>query len=797
MSGVYASVLTVQGHIFAKFGHGAAAAAADERGPSVRCYTLDGDMKWEFRYEGISAYETSTPLIAGDHIYVPAALGHIYRIPWKEVSGIVTAATSGVKDIAVPVTDNSLGAGTGNGLDGMKYSTGPGSLVFDSGCIFFACSNGMIYCMDTELDLVWAAQMKGSSYFMSPTVFDGYVAAGALNGSLYVMSKTDGRVIGTDTVYTEPFSQSISDIRGSVASPVALRTNFGYRIIFSVSSGRGMDSLVGGIGMYDFDGTALSNKYLNTADFGLVSNYLQPVAGSVFDGVYFTSTKGLFRISAAGEHELLNDSISRIKAPLTLVNGDRLFIVSYEPRKPVYLAGLDGTVLSIHIPQTSVVNYGMSPVVIAGGMVIYGNDSGLIVMSGTFPEYVPAESAHPPWYSSPAGVLISILLSAILILAVMYAVMRLKGIRRPFAHIRGRISHYLGGEDLRHNTKNRHRLLVMMTTGAIITSVTFIACLCIGPTVKMSVGEMFSAMFSAIAKGGAGLSYNELMVYESRLPRTLMALLVGIGLSVAGCIYQAIIRNPLVDPYIMGVSAGAGTAAVSVIAFNFTLFGLFSPHSIYLTAVCAMIGGIAAFFATMLIAEKAGGTSVNYVLAGIVIGLALSSLQTLMLSMAGQHAVNALSWLFGSFANVSWDHVRLVVFPLIALSLVPLFWAREFNLVLLGEDQARQMGLNVRRFSRSMLIIASVLTALCVAFVGIIGFVGLVIPHLCRMILGGDHRLVIPASIAVGGALMMFADLIARTAYFGHELPVGAITTMIGVPVFAYLLIKRGKLYEG
>jgi iron complex transport system permease protein len=313
----------------------------------------------------------------------------------------------------------------------------------------------------------------------------------------------------------------------------------------------------------------------------------------------------------------------------------------------------------------------------------------------------------------------------------------------------------------------------------------------------MSVGEMFSSLFSAISKGGSALNYNELMVYESRLPRTLMALIVGIGLSIAGCMYQAIIRNPLVDPYIMGVSAGAGTAAIAVIGFNFTLFGLFSPHSIYLTAVCAIIGGIAAFFATMIIAEKAGGSSLNYVLGGIVIGLALSSIQTLMLSMAGHQVANALQWLFGSFANVSWNHVRLVAFPILALSIVPLFWAREFNLVLLGEDQAKQMGLNVKRFSRTMLVIASVLTALCVAFVGIIGFVGLVIPHLCRMILGGDHRLVLPASIAVGGALMMFADLIARTAYYGQELPVGAITTMIGVPVFAYLLIKRGKLYDG
>ena len=115
----------------------------------------------------------------------------------------------------------------------------------------------------------------------------------------------------------------------------------------------------------------------------------------------------------------------------------------------------------------------------------------------------------------------------------------------------------------------------------------------------------------------------------------------------------------------------------------------------------------------------------------------------------------------------------------------------------MGEDQARQMGLNVKRFNRWMLIIASVLTSICVAFVGIIGFVGLVIPHLCRMMLGGDHRLVLPTSMAFGGFLMIVADIASRMLVPGFELPVGAITTIIGVPVFAYLLIKRGKMYDG
>ena len=253
----------------------------------------------------------------------------------------------------------------------------------------------------------------------------------------------------------------------------------------------------------------------------------------------------------------------------------------------------------------------------------------------------------------------------------------------------------------------------------------------------------------------------------------------------------------MVDPYIMGVSSGAGIAAIAVIAFDFTFFGLFSSHSIFLTAISAMIGGLVAFGCTMIIAEKAGGSSINYVLSGVVVGLAFSALQTIMLTMAGNKLSNALTWLYGSFAEVTWAQVGILLFMSVFLSLVPMFWAKEFNLVLLGEDQAREMGLNVRRFNRLMLILASVLTSVCVAFCGIIGFVGLVIPHLCRMLLGSDHRMVLPASFCFGAVMLMLADLLARTGYYGMELPVGAITTVIGIPVFAYLLIKRGRIYDG
>ncbi|MDR0791036.1 MAG: iron ABC transporter permease, partial [Methanomassiliicoccaceae archaeon] len=153
-------------------------------------------------------------------------------------------------------------------------------------------------------------------------------------------------------------------------------------------------------------------------------------------------------------------------------------------------------------------------------------------------------------------------------------------------------------------------------------------------------------------------------------------------------------------------------------------------------------------------------------------------------------------WLFGSFMNLDWTNIWFLFIPALAISFLALLWAREFNLVLLGEEQAKQMGLNVKLFNRAIMIMASVLTAICVSFVGIIGFVGLVVPHTCRMILGGDHRFVLPASIVLGGILMLAAALVARTA-FDVIVPVGAITAIIGAPVFAYLLIKKGRMYSG
>ena len=799
LGGVDAAVLSAQGYIFVKYN-----AAKAPGNAAFVCYTQSGTKVWEFDYPCMVNYELSTPIIVGNYVYVPATYGYIFKVPLIAGPGannqnVTTFNGTQYGSLDIANREGAMPSSTGS-LSGITYNVGPGSLIYDSGAIYCQSCNGMVYCFDLNLNLLWSSQMGGCGYFFSPTVYDNYIFTGALNGSVYVFDKANGQLIDQASVYNV-------NNRGSVQAVSVFEDNGEYTLIFGMSDGNGMNSMVGGIGVYTFDGSKLTKKVLITGPFGLVANYCLPINTNSFTGVYFTSVNGIFSVDTNGNYKLLNDlqgGAIPIKAPMLLINGNLIYIQGYSIGSPIYTALLDGTFqgeFALRGVKTadgtaSILNYSMSPVLVIDGWIYSSNDSGINAIQGTFSSYAASSSDAGTPLIYYLAVLVLIIL---VILAVIYVLLRyVKGEDKPFNFLSKRVKHYLGGDDLKHNQRSKHRLKFVLSIGIIITVLVFLLSLCVGYHATMSLGTMFSSLFAAIAHGGADPSnFNQVAVFQSRLPRTIAAFAVGIGLSVAGCMYQAIIRNPLTDPYIMGVSSGAGTAAVAVIAFNFTFFGLFAPHSIYATAFTAMIGGLIAFAITMFIAERAGSSSINYVLAGVVVGLAFSSIQTLMLTMAGHSVSNALMWLFGSFANVSWNQVWLLLIPAVAMSLVPLLWAKEFNLVLLGEDQAQQMGLNVRRFNRIMLILASVLASLCVAFVGIIGFVGLVIPHLCRMMLGGDHRLVLPASIVFGGALMIIADLAARTLYLGLELPVGAITTMIGVPVFAYLLVRRGKMYEG
>ena len=787
----HANILYAGGYVFQKYG-------IDSTG-TARVVCIDGETGehvWDFEFTSGSNYESSTPLIVGDWIYVATMTGYIYRIPLYEGPGENNANVTSIG--GVPFSEASPVEAVLKDFEvGNTYDSGFSSMVFDSGVIYVTHSNGMVYCFDTDLSLIWSQMLDGSTYLVAPTVYDGYLFTGALDGRLYVLDAVGGGIVADTTVAQYRYQSKVYGGVGQVA--VQPTGNGTYTLYMTFSDGLGMSQINCGFAIYEFSssGNVLVERYRNE-DLGDMGRYILPVDTPDFRGVYFVaapdSGTNLYRIDSAGNLETMTEGLAEIHSAPVLADDRYIYLVSYSSSDPIYQISLDGTIVGTASCPSGVRNFNMIPLVVLGDTIFGGTDSGIYRFDGAFPVYVAPSLEQ----GQPLILIIAEIVAAILIaLGLVYVVLRFKGHEKPFNYLKTSFLHYLYGDDQSHNTRNKHRLKFIIVIGAILTFAAFTLCLCVGSTSIENPVEAYSALFSAISKGGVGLDSLETTIYVSRLPRTIAALAVGIGLSVAGCIYQAIIRNPLVDPYIMGVSSGAGVAAIAVIAFDFTFFGMFSSHSIFLTAITACIGGLIAFVCTMLLAEKSGGSAINYVLSGVVIGLAFSAVQTIMLTMAGNKLSNALSWLYGSFAEVTWSQVGIIVFLAVFLSLVPLIWAKELNLVLLGEDQARQMGLNVRRFNRWMLILASILTSVCVAFCGVIGFVGLVIPHLCRMLLGSDHRMVLPASICFGGVMLMLADLLARTGYYGMELPVGAITTVIGIPVFAYLLIKRGRMYDG
>ena len=337
--------------------------------------------------------------------------------------------------------------------------------------------------------------------------------------------------------------------------------------------------------------------------------------------------------------------------------------------------------------------------------------------------------------------------------------------------------------------KGKSRLMLVIVLGTLALFLILMISLAFGP-VKMPLSDVWVALQNIIANGPE--TGTERIIYYLRLPRVIGAFFIGMGLAMAGAVFQAIIRNPLVDPYITGVSSGAGFGATVAIT---STVAVSSVSGMYLIPVGAFVGGLLAFGLTFVIAESSGGRAINYVLGGVIVGMGFGSVTTIFMILSDDRVHDILYFLFGSFVGINWDNLWIIVVPILLMSIIILLYARELNVVLLGEEQARQLGINVRRFNFTMLVLASLLTAFCVSFVGIIGFVGLIVPHTARMIVGGDHRVLLPASMIIGAIIMSLADLIAKLAYVPIELPVGAIMTMIGVPFFAYLLIRRGKEY--
>lgn len=281
------------------------------------------------------------------------------------------------------------------------------------------------------------------------------------------------------------------------------------------------------------------------------------------------------------------------------------------------------------------------------------------------------------------------------------------------------------------------------------------------------------------------------LVFNMRLPRVLMAFLTGAALAVSGTVMQSVLRNPLASPFGLGVSAGAGLGAALVIVFGISsglLGALLMPSVSLIFALVTVIAVIA--FATR-IDHSLSNTTI--VLTGMVVSLFLSAIMNMLATASPDHAQQINLWSLGSFNMKEWDQVAILAPVTFAGLLFFMRFAREMDVMTFGEEQAQALGVPIKRMKWLLIIMIAVLTGTATAFVGIIGFVDLVAPHVVRVIFGASHRRVIPAAALFGGTFMVLCDLAARTLTVPHEIPIGSITALIGAPFFVYIFFISGK----
>ncbi len=286
------------------------------------------------------------------------------------------------------------------------------------------------------------------------------------------------------------------------------------------------------------------------------------------------------------------------------------------------------------------------------------------------------------------------------------------------------------------------------------------------------------------------------IIMQIRLPRIIAGVVVGAALAASGVVYQGVFRNPMADSYVLGVSAGAAVGASFSLLFGtgFTFFGL------RLVQIAAFIGALFAMFLVYNISKVGSRVPVTtLLLCGIAVTYFLYAIVALLEVIAGDELHAIVFWLIGGFSNVLWSDIWAVLPFIIIGTVISYLYSRDLNLLALGEDQAQHLGVNVERVKQVLLIFASMVTAAAVSLCGLVGFVGLMVPHITRIVIGPDHRILFPASTIIGAIFLVVCDAVARviaTPFASTlELPVGIITMLAGAPFFIFLFRKRKKSY--
>lgn len=321
------------------------------------------------------------------------------------------------------------------------------------------------------------------------------------------------------------------------------------------------------------------------------------------------------------------------------------------------------------------------------------------------------------------------------------------------------------------------RIVLSSLVLLILLAVIMFLGLCIGPT-----GQNISQVLGSIFGTGEDKDIAESIIWRIRFPRVLLAALVGSTLSLGGLVFQALLRNPLAEPYILGISGGSAVGAIIGIMFGLSRF----PG----VAVLAFLGSMITLVLVLFIASGQRMIKENaLLLGGVMVNAFCSAIIMFLVSLARDARLHSvLFWLMGDLSMSDSSQVLILLSILLPCFAVVMILGRTMNLLLLGEETALNLGVNVRAVSIGLLVLTSLMVSLTVCQSGLVGFVGLVMPHLLRLLLGPDHRVLIPASILGGASFMVACDLLARTLPAQGELPVGVITALIGAPLFIFLL---------
>jgi len=310
--------------------------------------------------------------------------------------------------------------------------------------------------------------------------------------------------------------------------------------------------------------------------------------------------------------------------------------------------------------------------------------------------------------------------------------------------------------------------------------------LCVG-SVHIDLGNILRYLSKALTGNLSINSQEELIIFSVRLPRIIFAGIVGASLSLGGVIFQALLRNPLADPYVLGISGGSALGAIVGIVTGAGSFYLGIP-------LLAFLGALATVFLVFVVAGGTRGPLLDnsLLLSGVVVNAFFSAAILFFLSVVNSMELHSITfWLMGDLSRASMKEISTAAFCLIAGFVFLYAQARKLNLIVQGEETALHLGVNVERTKQWLLIVTSLITAVAVSLAGIIGFVGIMVPHLMRLVFGSDHRLLLPVSALFGACFLVIADTLARVILAPAELPVGVITALCGAPYFIFLLKRK------